>query len=473
MLTRFSLNNFKTWKETGSIRLAPITVFFGTNSSGKSSLGQFLLMLRRTVEQTDRNLVFHTTDDRNPVDLGSYFAYVHNHDEKRDVNVAIEWKPAKPVRLTNPLRKRPIDAETLGFNATVGLAGGRGERVICKALRYRLNPTPDDERVSIEMVRKGPTDKYQLTTCGFDAVRNPGRAWPLPAPGKFYAFPDELYAYYQNVGDFAALQLELERILKNLHYLGPLRQYPRREYNWTGQTPGDVGFQGENTIAALLAGAERKFQPRGKRNYEPLMVVVAGWLKRLGIVESFRLEQVSKLTRSYQVRLKMPGRSTEVTLPDVGFGVSQVLPVITAAFCAPAGATVIIEQPELHLHPKVQADLADLLIEAIHCKEGAAERGVQFLIESHSEHFLRRLQRRIAEETLDADQFAAYVCKPGTSESGSTIEPLRVDEYGNILNWPPNFFGDQMTEIAEMRKAGLKRRVAGQIEATARPEPLP
>ncbi len=195
--------------------------------------------------------------------------------------------------------------------------------------------------------------------------------------------------------------------------------------------------------------------------------MVAGWLKRLGIVESFRLQQVSKLTRSYQVRLKMAGRPTEVTLHDVGFGVSQVLPVIVAAYCAPPGATVIIEQPELHLHPKVQADLADLFVEAIRCREDGAERGVQFLIESHSEHFLRRLQRCIAEETLPGDQLSAYVCSPGSTETGSSIEPLKVDEYGNILNWPPNFFGDQMTEISEMRKAGLKRKIAARTAEAA------
>jgi predicted ATPase len=83
---------------------------------------------------------------------------------------------------------------------------------------------------------------------------------------------------------------------------------------------------------------------------------------------------------------------------------------------------------------------------------------VQFIIESHSEHFLRRLQRRIAEAEITREDVAVYFCD--SRLGGSSITPLQVDLYGNILNWPPNFFGDQMTDIAEMQRAGIRRRNA-------------
>jgi predicted ATPase len=116
---------------------------------------------------------------------------------------------------------------------------------------------------------------------------------------------------------------------------------------------------------------------------------------------------------------------------------------------------VIIEQPELHLHPKVQADLADLFIEAIHSREGGADRSVQFIIESHSEHFLERLQLRIAEGEIRTDEVAVYFCEAG--ERGSTLRALDINLYGEINNWPTDFFGDPMKDQFQRLDAAAKR----------------
>ncbi len=462
MLTQLRLQNFKTWQDTTPLRLAPITVFFGGNSSGKSSIGQFLLMLRRTVEQPDRNLVLHTSDDRGPVDLGSYSAYVHSQEDERNIEFDLQWNVPGDLALTDPLKEgnAPIAVSTLGFRGCVGTMSERREAVVAKALEYRLNPVNGSEQVSIRLQREASA-KYKLTCAGFEEVRKVQRVWPLPKPSRFYGFPDELYAYYQNVAGFADFQLELERMCKHIHYLGPLREYPRRQYPWNGQTPTEVGFSGENTIGALLAGEERKLSPGGRARYVTLPAYVSQWLKALGVVEDFRVQSVSKHARIYEVLLKMPGRKREVALPDVGFGVSQVLPVVTAAFYAPQDSTVIIEQPELHLHPAVQSELADMFIAAIRSKEWGKEMGiernVQFLIESHSEHFLRRLQRRLAEEKLLPKEIAVYFCEAPQGSARSTIHPLEINEYGRIRNWPKNFFGDQMTDIAQMTLAGIER----------------
>jgi predicted ATPase len=462
MLTEFRLQNFKTWKDTEALRLAPITVFFGGNSSGKSSIGQFLLTLRRTVEQPDRSLVLHTSDDRNPVDLGSYFAYVHANDEASDISFSLRWSCAQPVMVGDPLGTRKLEAQTMGFDAAVGVAI-EGGAPVSKHFTYRMNPGKVRGEAAFMYARE-TSGKYKLDCQGFKAVRKQMRGWPLTPPTRCYGFPEELYAYYQNVGDLAELQLELERQLRSLHYLGPLREYPRRDYSWSGQTPSDAGFQGENTIPALLGGGERKFSGGTWKRYQPLQVAVGAWLQRMGIVEGFRLERVSRHTRSYQVRLKMRGRKAEVALPDVGFGVSQVLPVIVQAFYAPPNSTVIIEQPEIHLHPAIQSELADLFIEAIRSKEEhVGERRVQFLIESHSEHFLRRLQRRVAEGLISTEDVAVYFCEAPDKLDHSTIRPLALDEFGTISNWPKHFFGDQMTDIAEARKAGLRRKIGAGV----------
>ena len=111
-----------------------------------------------------------------------------------------------------------------------------------------------------------------------------------------------------------------------------------------------------------------------------------------------------------------------------------------------------MEQPEIHLHPSVQSGLADVFIDIYR------KRNVQILVESHSEHLLRRLQRRIAEEEFSEHAVGLYFC---SAEDGvSRLEALEVDPYGNIVNWPQDFFGDQFGEIAAMSEAALKRRQA-------------
>ena len=183
---------------------------------------------------------------------------------------------------------------------------------------------------------------------------------------------------------------------------------------------------------------------------------LATWLQRLGLIHSFTVAPLAKGLREYRVRVKVSASSPEVSIPDVGFGVSQVLPVVVQSFYAPPNSTVMIEQPELHLHPAVQQNLADLFIAAVGSREDGNSRNLQFIIESHSEHFLRRLQRRIAEEKIGKDQVAIYFCDSGTGNS--TIKPLEIDRYGNIANWPVGFFGDQMIDVAMMQKAGIRRR---------------
>ena len=111
---------------------------------------------------------------------------------------------------------------------------------------------------------------------------------------------------------------------------------------------------------------------------------------------------------------------------------------------------MILEQPGIHLHPKVQSQLADLLIEVV------IERKLQILVESHSEHLLNRLQRRIAEEKISVDQTALYFCR--NDDGVSNIEQLEMDEFGNIANWPQNFFGDEMGDLFAMTKAQRERQ---------------
>ncbi|MBK8577477.1 MAG: DUF3696 domain-containing protein [Candidatus Accumulibacter sp.] len=174
------------------------------------------------------------------------------------------------------------------------------------------------------------------------------------------------------------------------------------------------------------------------------------------IIDSFTVRAVAKGRKEYEVLVKTHPKSPEVRLTDVGFGVSQVLPALVQAFYAPHGSTVWMEQPEIHLHPMAQSNLADVFVSAVKSYEDSVPRNMQLIIETHSEHFLTRLQRHVAEQLIDADDVAIYF----VNRKGAAVEmeALRLNMFGEIENWPENFFGDEMGDIAARTMAALQRQ---------------
>ena len=232
-------------------------------------------------------------------------------------------------------------------------------------------------------------------------------------------------------------------LTSSIYYLGPLRQYPKRYYQWTGEKKSlVVEPDGGDTIATLVSS---------ERDDKSLQRDVALWLKSLGLVEEFHVKSVDANRRFYEVSVKIDG--VESALVDVGFGVSQVLPIVALLFSAPPGSIVLLEQPELHLHPNAQSLLADLLLHV------AETRNLQLIVESHSEHVLRRLQARIAEgksKFANPENIKMYFCEPG--EGGSNISEVELDRFGQIANWPEKFLGDISGELHTIAKAAISRR---------------
>jgi predicted ATPase len=178
----------------------------------------------------------------------------------------------------------------------------------------------------------------------------------------------------------------------------------------------------------------------------------------MGLIEEFIVNAISEQRQEYEVKVRTRGSRDWVDLPDVGFGISQVLPVLVQCFYAPSGSIILMEQPEIHLHPSAQSALADVMIDVIRSRENGTDRNIQLIIETHSEHFLRRLQRRIAEDVISQEKVSAYFAD--VTRSPAKLEPLQIDIFGNILNWPENFFGDEMGDITEQAKAAMKKRMS-------------
>jgi len=454
MIENLRIRNFKAWQDTGDIRLAPLTVFFGTNSSGKTSLHQLLLLLKQTAQSTDRKRVLHLGDRTTLVDLGSFSDAVFDHDTTSVLEFELSWRLPSEIVANDPIGGNSFTSDMMSFQAAI--SQGAKERLQVDALRFDLGD-PSQDGLQMKMTRQSKGYKLESTAKNYRLVRQKGRGWPLPAPVHFYGFPDEAVAYYQNTGFVADLTLQLEALLGATFYVGPLREYPERLYTWSGEVPEHAGTRGERAVEALLAGADRWFNFKPKQKTRSLQEVVAQRLKNMQLIDSFEVKQIAKNRKEYEVLVRTRRKAAQVKVTDVGFGVSQVLPVIVECFYVPAHSIVIFEQPEIHLHPRVQADLADLFIDAIHAREDSVGRGIQLIVESHSEHFLRRLQRRIAEQQVNSDEVALYFCEPKANKA--SIRALDTDLFGNILNWPEHFFGDEMGDLAAMTEAAMQRKM--------------
>jgi predicted ATPase len=456
MFTSMQVKNFKAWKDTKIINLAPLTVIFGGNSAGKSSLGHFLLALKQTATSTDRKRVFHLGDEKSQVDLGTFKECIHKHNLGSKLQFTLSWKPGGEIVVKNPTiaRHRGISGDEMEIQSTL-LADAAGQPQV-ENLTYNLLSGRKNV-LGVKLGKIPGKDEYDLVSLDegkWSFIRNKGRVWAAEAPEKFYRVTERSIAKYQNAGFLADFALETEQALSRLFYLGPLRDHPKRIYAWSGETPDGVGMKGEHSITAILASHNRKLKV-GSRN-EPFHVVMANMLTKLGIITEFKVRQVAEGRREYEVLVKTHSKAAEVKLTDVGIGVSQVLPAMVSAFYCPPGSTVWMEQPEIHLHPQVQMELADVFVDAIRCHENGRPRGTQLIIESHSEHFLNRLQTRIAEGTLSREEVAIYFCK--REGDGSVLEDLQINEAGDILNWPENFFGDEMGEHAARARAASSRK---------------
>ena len=457
MLKKLLVHNFKSWASL-DIPLGQVTGLFGSNSSGKSSILQFLLMLKQTKNATDRGLVLDFGNAGELVNLGSYQDVVFSHDINLSLTWSIRWTLPKAISITDPSGKRNDVLASSGEIEVKSKARMLGNSLVSDNLIYGFG----DFEFSI--MRKKDSDKSfglhaeSKSGASFRFNRHKARAWALPGPIKTHLFPDQAKTYYQNSKFLGQFESEYESMMDTIFYLGPLREYPRREYQWSGASPQDVGTRGEQTIAAILSATFRNETRNlgGRTHYKPFQEMIAYWLKKLGLIHEFKVEEIGDGANLYRAVVKRDAGGPAALLTDVGFGVSQVLPALVLLYYAPEGSIIVMEQPEIHLHPAVQSGLADAILTA------ANTRNLQVIVESHSEHLLRRLQRRVAEGKFSSNMIKLYFCKSlgGKSE----LADFALDLFGEIRNWPTNFFGDEMTEIAETRKGILKRKMQGFAE---------
>ena len=243
-----------------------------------------------------------------------------------------------------------------------------------------------------------------------------------------------------------------QRFFSNgVRYLGPLREAPHVLYD-PGPSKLDLGVRGEYSAAVLHAQARTwvVMPTDGDGERRRLSEALDYWLREFELADNARSEDRGRMGIGLSVT--PPGLAREVDLTAVGVGVSQILPVIVLCLLAAPGTLVVLEQPELHLHPKLEQKLADFLL-------ACARSGRQLVIETHSEHLVNRLRYRIASDPTDATHDLIRLVFAENSGGVTSYREPEINQYGGIGDdWPAGFLDLGAREAQDLVRESLTKR---------------
>lgn len=540
MLTSIAIENFKGVAARQTVDLAPLTLLFGANSAGKSTILQALLYLHEVVERGAAD-VDRTELGGSVLELGGFARLVHRHETDRSIKLRVDFTTPLPLeRFGRDLEEFPFpdlddDVEAAWLELTLNLrtSGAARVAVVERAnigvvgesdplvwlelgaslresepilarvnLAHRILPIDGDlasawDEVAVETESTfgdapdldfdGPRPVFAVSRTRLSALPPVDEPLRVIVGDEVADLRSQAAALLQKIPPsvseeekierrVASIREELEGLerterqvrlflemvvlgttaqlltaLREAPYIGPLRSIPPRGFLY--ERAGRV-----TNWADGLAAWDLLLTDRGD-----LVERTNEWLKRLGAgcqiivqqlyderadAEELADDHVDKTVR----RLLLDTGTRSLVLPsEVGAGVSQVIPVLVAAL-AGEGEVCLVEQPEIHVHPAVQVGLGDLFIDAA-VRDGGRRT---LIVETHSEHLILRLLRRIRETTEDdlPDDAPAFspdrvsVVYVESGAEGVSLRQLRVDEQGEFKDrWPKGFFAERMEEL--------------------------
>lgn len=438
-LTRIRLRNFKCFADSGDIPLAPLTVFFGRNNVGKSSILQALAILRQTLDAPEFGPGRLSLNGRLYA-AGAYADVVHRHEAER--HLTIEFG---------------VERKATHGNLKLEFASGRDQPPRLIVLETSV---PGIERTTVR-THQGAGGPYYLwigdrkvggaRAANFDFWRG-----LLPALGP----------HAVRVGQPARVEVQARKLanrlleifaegLEGMRTVGAFRTPPLRRYEFHGRAPTGIDSTGENAVVALIEDAMR----RRRRGSHDLVRNVNRWLKSVGGVRMLPLRRISRVARLFEVRLRDIDSGQWANFADVGYGIGQALPVLVEGLRTMPYGTFVVQEPEINLHPDAQMHMADFLIALV-------GTGRRVIVETHSEPLLLRIRHRIVQAEANARSSALaardvslvqIVKEPG----GSRAVPLTLDALGQIDKWPKGFMEDVTVERMEMLKDLAKRQQVG------------
>ena len=481
-----TLSNFKAFgPEPQTVPMSKINLIYGPNSGGKTSLVQSLLLMKQTLEEAQHPATLVPTGRY--IDLGDFRTMVHMHDVRRPIDIGFKFsRPwtrtgAWEVKMTFecgsgdvPVLMRFKNHYTTGGKHTIRglhhwelihdpeyISGGRKYQFAENTLIEGI----DTKGVAASIVRNQGRDRPRDLSermigrendLSLDYLENELKKRIAVRSFRSEFFPTVAFRYNQSQSQDTYIQQSFQlsqqlcdqvrrlsvhfsaAFARELSYLGPVLNPPQRYYRNLGGGQRSVGITGEYAfdIIANNAGIRNdinKYFAQFEIGYElenPNSNSAIGG--QLGNPVNVPL-------------LRHKGTNALHTPADVGFGISQILPVIVEAVSGSA-RVVCVDQPEIHLHPRLQAQIADLLVDTCNRK--------QWIVETHSELLARRIQRRIAEGTIDPNDVSIiYVDPDGDS---SVVKILEIDKDGDWADeWPAGFFEDGYAEMRAKDLAGV------------------
>ena len=410
-ITAISVQGFKSLANESRIAIRPLTILAGANSSGKSSIMQPLLLMKQTLEASyDPGPLLLNGPNAKFTSVNQFISRLQKNSDCQEFSVEIEHVIYPTLKIvfslgenqTLEIREMIIRVGNYSFSLSPNQSSGELEKVISIVRKKKL---PEGMKWSVFRNRC-------FLNVAYETLNDEAKV----------KFSPVLQIYESGIFSFFVFREELH----NMIHVPGLRGNPERVYPRTATGPDFPGTF-EHYVATIIADWERKRDDRLKRLEAMLTDLGLTWKISAKPVNDTQIElQVGRLSKA-----RRDGGDL-VSIADVGFGVSQVLPVLVALLVAEPGQLVYLEQPELHLHPRAQYALAKILAET-------AKRGVKLVVETHSALLLLNLQTLVAKGDLDPNLVKLHWFSRSDEDGTTSIQSADLDEDGAFGDWPEDF----------------------------------
>lgn len=438
MFESLRVKNFRSIRDSGEIKLSDLNVFVGPNNSGKSSILYALMMIKMTMESKNEDMALITSTPE--LDLGSYLDLI------RDSNIERRLMLKFTLNAPDILKPFTIFAE-YGREKYKNYANLQAEFCFDKA-RNRIDVVSfigkDASGNNIMSVRRTDDKKWRISGPSGRLLKHMDIKFInfIPRVIPFGTKPKvELAIQVVAWSNASMIRIgELSEVLERLRYVAPIRERIPR-YSIVGtMVYSELTPSGQNLMRVL--SSSDIISTRGKAAIDELNY----WLSRkFKLLKNVELINIDKAGTVKTLIADEPRGSEKINLASMGCGISQLVPVVVQTVLLPKSGCLLVEQPEIHLHPSAQADLADLFI-------GNIKENRQFIIETHSEHFVLRLRRRIAEGKIKPEKIGIFFVE---KKGGLTrIQKLNLKPNGHFEEWPTGFFEEGFKEALAIAEAG-------------------
>lgn len=453
MLKSLKLKNFRAFRDQ-QFDFSKINVFIGPNNSGKSSALSAINLIAQSV------LLSETRQD-SPVilngqfeELGTFIDAVHGNRSNTPMGIDIAFGQ-REVSLEFKLRSQRREIELSKFELL------RNRKTIVKYLtkkdgyELRINGRLLDDLIPNLSKTKPEFISFWPMLRGVSKLRF-GRRSGQELVNTSKSTIDKV----MNADtELRRSWFELRDIFSKFDSIGPFRDKPSRTYLYTGEAASHIGQTGSNSMTLLLGDASR----RGSKKLG-LESEISRWFKATGIGQEV---VVKNLTPRHCEVCVTGNDGIQHNICDVGFGCSQVLPVLIGAMNLYASDTTrhlnqepifIVQEPEIHLHPNAQAELGTFFVETL-------KKSGQLFIETHSDNLVLRVARHVALGDLDPSDVKFFFVSDNDGEKEvQVIQPKK--DGGFEPNWPGGFFPQRQLESLALAKAGMKPVVDKNKERT-------